>query len=117
MRFKKILIIPLLFFIYIWFMSALANPSIISTVSQSKGEEVPGAEVIGMGSAVTVQVIRAKNPYLFGLVNLPRYIDGIGNVGSFHTMFFYFLGILTATFVVMEWRSYGRNVKWQKKKR
>lgn len=113
MRFKKILIVPLLFFVYIWLINGMANPNISSTVSPSGEGGASGAAVsAGIGTTVTVQVTRATSPYLFGLVNLPNYIDGIGFVKTLHTMFFYFLGILTIIFIIIEWR----NKKWQKRK-
>ena len=112
MRFKKILIIPLLFFAYIWMINALfINPS--PKISQGGGQDAPGAAVIGVGEGISVLVTR---PYLFGIIRLPVYTNTVGYIGSLHTMFFYFLGILAVVFIVIEIIN-RRSRKWQKKKR
>ena len=110
MRGKKFLIIPLLFFVYIWFINFLVSSNLSPSTSQAEKKDVPGAAVIGVGEGASVLVTR---PYLFGIARLPVYTNVLGYIGSFHTMFFYFLGILTAVFIIIEWRS----AKWIKRKK
>jgi len=115
--YKKFLLIPILFlllvFLYVNFVNALTNSA--ETVRQSSGvEKSARGEVIGIGHAVSVQVKRATNPYLFGLVDLPAYAQGIGNLTVLHTAFFWSLylltAILTAIFIIIE-RRYPTMVK------
>lgn len=89
-------------------MNSLA--SFTTTITQpSVVQKANGGEVIGVGQAVTITITRATKPYLFGLVNLPTYVDGIGSVRALHTIFFWFIGILTlaltSMFVIIERRS------------
>lgn len=111
MRYKKFLLIPVIFlflvFLYVNFINSLSHTS--ETVRQDSGtKKTGGGEVIGVGQAITVQVKRATKPYLFGLVNLPNYIQGIGNVTALHTIFFWSLyslaAILTTVFIIIERR-------------
>lgn len=112
MRYKKFLIIPvslvLLVFLYVNFINSLAYG--VETVRQNSGSaKSTGGEVIGVGQAISVQVTRAMKPYLFGLVNLPAYAQGIGDLALLHTIFFWSLGILTilltGIFVIIERRN------------
>ena len=114
MRYKKFLLIPVVFiifvFVYASFINSLGNYK--ETVRESSNAQKIGeAEVIGVGQAVSVQVIRATKPYLFGLVNLPTYAQGYGNLATLHAVFFWSLYaitiILTTVFIIIE----RRNVK------
>ncbi len=109
MKYKKFLLIPAIFFLlvflYVNFINSLA--STIETVRQSSSaEKVTRGEVIGVGQAVSVQVTRATKSYLFGLVDLPAYAQGIGTLTGLHTAFFWSLyalaGILTIVFIIIE---------------
>ena len=105
MKFKKFIIIPILIFIYIFFIVDLLvgyRPSVYS----KNPPLLPGGQTIGVGTAVSVFVTR---PYLFGLFRLPVYTDGIGYIGDIHEAFFYFIGILTVIFIVIEL------IKWRKR--
>lgn len=111
MRHKKFLLIPAIFillvFLYANFINSLSeNAEVVkesSTVSKSSS-----GEAIGVGQAVSVKVTRAAKPYLFGLVNLPAYAQGIGALTTLHTMFFWslytFAILLSAVFLIIERR-------------
>ncbi|MEK6910072.1 MAG: hypothetical protein AABW61_03290 [Candidatus Aenigmatarchaeota archaeon] len=111
MRYKKFLLIPAVFIVlvmlYVNFISSLADNSETLRQSSAAAKSKSG-EVIGVGQAVSVQVTRATTPYLFGLVNLPAYAQGIGNLATFHTLFFWSLYastvILTTILVIIERR-------------
>jgi len=103
MKFKKFLIIPILIFLYIFFVVDLLvnyKPDVYSKSPPLFG----GVQTIGVGTAVSVFVTR---PYLLGLIRLPVYTDGIGYIGDIHDAFFIFVGVLTVIFIVIElikWR-------------
>jgi len=119
MRYKKFLLIPVIFFIlvlgYIIFINSLAYNSELVRQSSTSSKSEAG-EVIGVGQAVAVKITRATKPYLFGLVNLPAYAQGVGNLTVWHTVFFWFLyaltGILTTIFIIIE-RGSSKMVKVQ----
>lgn len=104
MRLKKFILIPiiilLLIFAYAKFMNTLGNN--VSSVSQAppSGKSESG-EIIGVGQAISVQITRATKPYLFGLVKLPNYADGIGNLETLHTVFFSLMGVLTVILIII----------------
>ncbi len=112
MRHKKFLLIPIIFFllvfIYVNFINTLSYNSEVVREGTSAEKSASG-EVIGVGQAVSVKVTRATKPYLFGLVNLPAYAQGIGDLTILHTLFFWSLygltAILTAIFVIIERRN------------
>jgi len=98
MRFKKFLLIPLLLFIYIFFIVDLLvsfNPTTLTGAAPPTG----GGQPVGVGTAVSITV---RRPYFFKLIKLPVYTNYIGYIGNYHKAFFYFVGILTAVFVVLE---------------
>ncbi len=98
--------IPVLIFIYIFFVvDFLVNYS-PTVYSQPSARPTGAGLIIGVGTAVSVSVIR---PYLFGLIRLPVYSEGMGYIGSYHEAFFYFIGILTVIFILIEL------IKWRKK--
>jgi len=104
MKFKKFLIIPVLIFIYIFFVVDLLvnyNPAVYSQPFLGPSG---GGQTIGVGMAVSVSVTR---PYLLGLIRLPVYTDGLGDIGTYHEAFFGFIAILTIILIVVEliqWR-------------
>lgn len=98
MRFKKFLLIPILLFIYIFFivdMLVSFNPTVYSPVTGVAG----GGQPIGVGESVSILVTR---PYFFKLIRLPVYTNYVGYIGDYHKMFFYFVGALTVVFVIFE---------------
>ncbi len=115
MRFKKILIIPILLIAYIVFINRMVSGSLMPQFTTEEKQEASGAAVIGVGESVSVFVTR---PYLLGLIRLPVYTNNLGYIGTYHSLFFWFLLFLTITFVIIEiinnWR---RSEKWLKKKR
>ncbi len=124
MRYKKFFLIPVILIALTIIYSSVVNSleDIVVTVRQdseaSKQNKI-GGEVIGVGDAVSVKVTRATKPYLLGLVNLPAYANGVGNLTVMHTIFFWFLGILgvllTGSFIIIE-RSGVNMVKFQSPK-
>lgn len=104
MRFGRFILIPiillLLIFGYARLMNSLANSTI--GISQSPSSEKSAAgEIIGVGQAVSVQITRATKPYLFGLIYLPSYAQGIGELETLHTVFFSLLCVLTIILIVI----------------
>jgi len=99
MRFKKFLFIPILLFIYIFFVVDFLvsfNPTTFLTGVAPLSDD---GQAIGVGTTVTVTV---RRPYFFGLVRLPVYTNYIGYIGDYHKAFFYFVGILTVLLVILE---------------
>lgn len=122
MRYKKFLLIPLTFFLFVFlYVNFINSLSEISETVRQSGTASKSAlgEVIGVGQAVSVQVTRATKPYLFGLVNLPAYAQGIGNLTTLHTLFFWFLyaltAILTIIFIIIERRGVEMKNPWSEK--
>ena len=103
MKYKKFILIPALFFFYLFFVvDMLAGFGPITTSgTESAASGGGGVQPIGVGEGVSVSVTR---PYFFGLIMLPVYTSGMGNIGTYHETFFWFLGLLTVAFVVIEWR-------------
>jgi hypothetical protein len=102
MRYKKFLLIPALLFFYLFFVVDMLLS--FSPITISGTESAPsggGVQIIGVGEGVSVSVTR---PYFFGLISLPVYTSGLGNIGAYHDAFFWLLGLLTVAFVVIEWR-------------
>lgn len=101
---KKFLIIPVLVVAYIYLITVLSTITFQTAPSGASGG---GGETIGLGESLTVSVTR---PYFFGLVRLPTYSSVLGYIGFYHDLFFYFIIILTVTFIIQE-------VKYKKKRR
>jgi hypothetical protein len=103
MKYKKFLLIPVLIVVYLFFINFLiqlvsfAPPEAPTSEGQSSG----GVLQIGISSGASVSVTR---PYLFGLIELPVYVDTLGNISFLHDTFFAFILILTVLFVIIEWR-------------
>lgn len=121
MKYAKFLLIPVIFvilvFLYVNFINSLS--SFTESVGEESTEKSASGEVLGVGHAVTVKVTRATKSYLFGLVNLPAYAQGIGNLTTFHTMFFWSLytltAILTGIFIIIERRGIEMKSPWSEK--
>lgn len=122
MRYKKFLLIPVVFivlvFLYVNFINSFSSST--ETVSQgSTASKSRTGEVVGIGHAVTVKITRATKPYLFGLVDLPAHAQGIGSLTELHTIFFWSLyaltAILTSTFIIIERRGIEMKSSWSEK--
>jgi hypothetical protein len=108
MGYKKFLLIPLLIitYLFLWPLSLLfipaqqRPPEIIMSDNMSGGGFV---ERLGIGESVTVQVTR---PYLFGLIELPVYING-KNIGIVHDIFFTMLLIIFIMLLIYEFHLKG----------
>ena len=70
---------------------------------------------MGIGQAVEVSV---RRPYLFGLIYLPVYIEGLGDIGIYHDTFFAFIFALTIALIIKEIKNRKeRNRKIRTKRR
>ena len=122
MKYKKFFLIPVIFFIlvflYVNFINSLSESSELVREDSSSSKSRTG-EVIGIGQAVSVKVTRATKPYLFGLINLPAYAEGIGSLTVLHTIFFWSVyalaGILTTIFIIIERRGVEMKGPWNAK--
>lgn len=102
MKYKKFLLIPVLLFIYIFFVVDLLvnfNPTIYSPTTTAPSG---GGQEVGVGQSISVLVTR---PYFFNLIRLPVYTD-YGYIGHYHQAFFYFIGVLTVLFIIIELRNW-----------
>jgi len=111
MKYKKFFIIPALIFIYLFFIVDFLvnfNPAIYAGGAAPSGAGQP----VGIGESISVVVTR---PYFFNLIRLPVYTNYVGYIGGYHEAFFYFVGILTVIFIIIEWRNARvKKVKWGK---
>jgi len=111
MKYKKFLLIPVIFFVLVFLYTSFINSLSKSSelVREISSSESTTGQVIGVSQAVLIKVTRATKPYLFGLINLPTYTQGIGDLTMLHTLFFWSLyvltAILTAIFIIIERRS------------
>ena len=111
MKFKKFILIPIIFFLliflYVNFINSLSERSELVKESHTISKSRTG-EAIGVGQAVSIKVTRANKPYLFGLIDLPAYVQGIGSLIVLHTIFFWslytFTTFLTTVFLIIERR-------------
>lgn len=113
MRLLKYLLIPILVAGYLFFINSLPSYN-QSSESSAEKSNAPGTEIIGVSDTVTVSVIR---PYAFGLVKLPVYKSVFGDVSVMHSIFFDFIFILTATFIIIDivkWRRGKWTKSWRK---
>jgi hypothetical protein len=112
MRYKKFLLIPAIFILlvllYANFINSLSESAEFVRGSSTFSKSGTG-EAIGVGQAVSIKVTRATKPYLFGIVNLPAYAQGMGSLTGLHAIFFWslytFTILLTAGFVIIERRN------------
>lgn len=108
--YTKFLLIPVVLVLivigYSSFMNSLAYKAETTVRGDSNAEKSASGEVIGVGQAISVKITRAKLSYFFGLVQLPSYIEGAGNISALHTVFFILLAvgviILSTVFVIIE---------------
>ena len=108
---KKFLIIPILIFVYIFFINFLPQISFQSIGFLETPKSGIG-EVVNIGQSIGVSVIR---PYFFGLIYLPVYIEGLGDIGFYNDVFFSLIFILTAIFILIEIKN-RKEVKAKKTK-
>jgi len=105
MRYKKFFLIPILIFVYIFFIvDVLINYNPAISLQTTTTIPSAGGQQIGIGESISVTVTR---PYFFGLFRLPVYTNNIGYIGDYHQWFFYFIGILTVVFIIMEFKHIG----------
>lgn len=109
MKHKKFLLIPVLIFLYIFFINFLVESASIPSSEQAAGE---GPMHVGVSTSVSVTVTR---PYLFGLLELPVYTGNLGDISSLHNTFFIFIVILTIAFVILDWRKKERRKSYEYK--
>jgi len=108
---KRLLIIPVLIILYIFFIDFITQNSLIGGATQALGGGGAG-EVVGLGQAVTVSVQR---PYLFGLFYLPTYSNDFGYIGGWHDAFFAFVIVLTISLLLLEFKN-RKEIKGKKTK-
>lgn len=102
MKYKKFLLIPVLIVAYVFFIDLLVeSASFAPSETTEEGQPSGAMQPIGVTASASVSVTR---PYLFGLLELPVYISGLGDISSLHNAFFIFMFFLTVIFVVIEWR-------------
>jgi len=120
LKFLKYLLIPLLLFFYLGFADLIATNATAFFEQGQGGGGSGGIEVIGVGFAATVSVTR---PYFFGLIRLPVYAGGIGDISGIHNAFFMLLGLITVAFVAWDayhlrkgqsYYNYGSKYQWRK---
>jgi hypothetical protein len=97
-KFAKYLIIPILFWLYVNFLFGSLTDFVVSVSEMSQGGSAGGIEQIGVGFATTVSVTR---PYLFGLIRLPIYMDGL-DISGVHEFFFAIFWLLLLVFIVWD---------------
>lgn len=108
---KRLLIIPILIFVYIFFIDVVSQMSFPGFFYPSYGSGGAGQSV-SLGQAITVSV---RRPYLFGLFYLPVYSGDLGYIGGWHDAFFTFIFILTIALILLEFK-HRKEVKGRKTK-
>ena len=108
---KKFLIIPILIFVYIFFINLLSQTN-FQPSSSTEASKSGSAEVISIGQSIGISV---RRPYIFGLIYLPVYIGDV-DMGGIHDAFFMFIFILTAVLILIEIKD-RRKIKVSKPKR
>jgi hypothetical protein len=102
MKYKKFLLIPILFVAYIFFINLLTEATTIVPAEVKEGQQPSGSvQQIGVAATASVSVTR---PYFFGLIELPVYTNALGDISYLHNIFFLFLLALTVIFIIIEWR-------------
>jgi hypothetical protein len=108
---KKFLAIPVLIFVYIFLIDILSQADFSGLSGTNISGGGPG-ETVGFGQSVSVYVTR---PYLFGLIRLPVYSEGLGYMGDYHDAFFMFIFVLTIALIVTEFK-HKKDIKGSKTK-
>jgi hypothetical protein len=109
---KKLLIPVILIFVYIFLINSLSQVS-VQPASASEVSKSGSGEVVNIGQSVGVSVMR---PYFFGLVYLPVYIEGLGDIGIIHDAFFTLIFILAIVLIIIEVKN-RKEIKAGKTKR
>ena len=94
---------------YISFWNVLANNPL--PVIQEGGVRAPGMLSAQMSHSATVSVTHNY----FGLFTLPKYINGIGNLGSIHSAFFGIM-VLLSVFVTYRYKKFEVDINERTKK-
>jgi len=108
---KRLLIIPILIFVYIFLIDVLSQMSFQGIASQNYGAGSAG-EVLSIGQTIGVSV---RRPYFFGLIYLPVYTESLGYIGSYHDAFFAFIFILAIALIILEFKN-RKEIKGSKTK-
>jgi hypothetical protein len=109
---KKLLIPVILIFLYIFLINSLSQMS-FQAPTNVEGSKSGSGEVIDIGQSIGVSVMR---PYLFGLIYLPVYVEGLGDIGLIHNAFFAFVFILAIALIIIEIKN-RKDIKARKIKR
>jgi len=108
---KRLLIIPILIFVYIFFIDVISQLNFQEVFYQNY--EAGGAgQAVSFGQAITVSV---RRPYLFGLFYLPVYSESLGYIGGWHDAFFTFIFILAIALILLEFK-HRKEIKGRKTK-
>jgi hypothetical protein len=99
MKYKKFLLIPLLVFIYVFFVVDMLSNYVPVEMAIGGGIDSSGAQTLSVGDAISVYVVR---PYMFGMVQLPVYTNYLGDIGGIHSAFFTSMSALTVIFFGIE---------------
>jgi hypothetical protein len=108
---KKLLVIPILIFVYIFFVDSLSGVS-FQVPSLSETSKSGSGEILNIGQSIGVSV---RRPYFFGLIYLPVYVEGLGDIGFYHDAFFSIVFILAAILIIIEIKS-RKGIKARKTK-
>ena len=109
---KKFLLIPILIFVYIFFIDILSQTNFQSAGISGSPKGGVG-EVLNIGQSIGVSV---RRPYFFGLIYLPVYTESLGYIGLYHDAFFSFIFILTIALIIIEIKN-RKEIKGRKTKR
>jgi hypothetical protein len=109
---KKFLLIPILIFVYIFFIDILLQTNFQSAGISGSPKGGVG-EVLNIGQSIGVSV---RRPYFFGLIYLPVYTESLGDIGLYHDAFFSFIFILTIALIIIEIKN-RKEIKGRKAKR
>lgn len=107
---KRLLVIPILIFVYIFFVDVLSQMNFQETSYEVY--KSTGAEILNIGQTIGVSV---RRPYLFGLIYLPVYTESLGYIGPYHDAFFIFIFILTIALILLEFKN-SKEIKGRKTK-
>ena len=110
LKFLKYLVIPIVAVGYLFFVDSLTQENSAVGNPFEKASST-GAEIIGVGTSVTVSVTR---PYFFGLIRLPVYSGAFGDISGLHNFFFSFIIFLIAAFAIFDIIQWRRRGKWKK---
>jgi hypothetical protein len=109
---KKLLIPVILIFVYMFLINYLSQTNFLPSIVSERLNSGAG-EVVSIGQSVSVSVMR---PYLFGLIYLPVYVEGLGDIGLIHDAFFTLIFILAIALIIIEVKN-RKEIKARKTKR